>query len=219
MIGSRSTRLLPALWLAAACAGHRPLPTLEPVPGSRTREAGEIVPLDSSARRTASTTRAEPVREIHPLGETAAPERAPLRRMEPSTQPEASAEREIRRLGDANEPTTERMIVPLGGRNVPSGMHEVEPLASDLVALDSTRWVGSNSEGSITFEFLVGGILRYSTANGVFTNGTWQQTGTAVTFEFNSRYAEYSGQIRGARMSGTWHNRAGVHANWEATRQ
>ena len=200
MIGSGRTPLLPALFLAVACAGHRPLPTLEPVPGSRTREAGEIVPLDSTARRTGATT-AAPVAEIRPLGDsTPAPER------------------EIRRLGDANAPTTERMILPLG-RGTPPGMREVAPVEETFVVLDSTRWVGANTQGAITFEFLIGGILRYTTSNGVFTNGTWQQAGSTVTFELNSRYAEYTGQIRGTRMSGTWQNRAGVRATWEATRQ
>jgi hypothetical protein len=161
------------LSVAACSGGHRPLGTIEPVPGSRERE---IRRLDAQGR------------EIRPLGDTSA------------------APREIRRLGD----TTATAV---------RGLREIAPLDTVVVPLDSTTWRGENLEGEITLSFLVGGILRYTTSNGTYSNGTWQQAGNAVTFEMNSRFAEYSGRIRGTRMSGTGQNRAGRSWDWQATRQ
>lgn len=98
---------------------------------------------------------------------------------------------------------------------------EIVPLhdTSAVVPLDGTRWQGSAIDGPVTLEFLIGGFLRYTTANGTFSNGTWHQEGNAVTFEMNSHYADYTGHIRGPRMSGHGENRAGRTFDWEATRQ
>ena len=98
---------------------------------------------------------------------------------------------------------------------------EIVPLrdTANVVPLDGTTWNSSNYEGSLTLEFLVGGILRYTTPAGTWTNGTWEQHANTVTFEMNSHFADYSGHIRGGRMSGTARNRTGRTWDWEATRQ
>lgn len=111
----------------------------------------------------------------------------------------------------------ERTIRPLGSS--PAAGREIAPLDTLVVPVDGTTWHGSNYEGALTLEFLIGGILRYTTPNGTWSNGTWHQQGNSVAFEMNSHYADYSGRIRGTRMSGAGHNRAGRTWDWQATRQ
>lgn len=156
-LGRRPVPLCLLLLLTACGGNRRPLGTIEPVPGSRTREGGEIVPLDSARAR-----------EIRPLG------------------------------------TTE---------------HEIAPIEGEVVPVDATRWQGTNYEGELTLEFLIGGILRYTAPSGTWTNGTWHQAGNTITFEMNSHFADYTGRIRGPRMSGTAHDRHGRTWDWQATRQ
>lgn len=126
----------------------------------------------------------------------------------------------IRPLHDSggNVAPTAGVIHPLQGRQA-STAHEIVPLDTVVVPLDSTRWTGTTIDGAITLEFLVGGILRYTTANGTYTNGTWTQLGNSVQFEMNGHYADYTGQVRGTRMSGSARNRQGRAWEWEATRQ
>ena len=174
----RRPAFLVAFLLLTACGGHPPLRQITPVEGSRTREGGEIRPIDS--------TRSPEIRPLHP------------------------GDRTIQRVDSG------RSIRPLAGA---APAREITPLAGDVVPLDSTTWVGANHEGAITLEFLIGGILRYTTANGTWTNGTWSQQGNTVTFEMNSHYADYTGQIRGTHMSGTGHNTRGARWEWRADRQ
>ena len=173
----RPARYLP-LALLVACGGQ-PLRQITPVEGSRTREGGTILPIDSTHPR-----------EIRPLA--------------PGTASGASAD-------------SSRVIRPLHG--APAAGREIAPLDTVVVPLDGTTWSGSNHEGSITFEFLIGGILRYTTPNGTWTNGTWRQQGNSVTFAMNDGYAEYTGRISGTRMSGTGQNRTGARWEWRADRQ
>ena len=195
----RHPALLSLVALLVACSGgHRPLGTIEPVPGSRTREGGTIVPIDTTRPREIRRLDAQG-REIAPVDSTVAREIRPL-------DASGNPPREIRRLGDTT-------------RSGVRGLREVEPTDTLIVPLDSTTWQGANYEGEITLEFLVGGILRYTTGNGTFSNGTWQQDGNAVTFEMNSHFADWTGRIRGTRMSGTGQNRAGRRWDWQATRQ
>ena len=118
-----------------------------------------------------------------------------------------------------------RTIVPRdSGRTVrpldaTASGREIVPLSTEVVPVDGTRWVGSDHEGPLTLEFLVGGILRYTKPGGTFTNGTWQQHSNTVTFETNSHYADWTGEIRGRRMSGTGHNRQGARWDWRAERE
>jgi hypothetical protein len=175
------------------CAGNRPLPTLEPIPGSRDRGiAGTIQPIDSVAGTIRPIDGAAGT--IQPLGrEAPAGEIVPRGEAGPTIQPRGGREIERRRGRDAE--------------------------SNEVVPVDGTRWVGTNHEGALTLEFLVGGILRYTTANGTWTNGTWAQTANDITFEMNSRYAEYTGRIRGPTMSGTGRNRSGTRWEWEAARR
>jgi hypothetical protein len=121
----------------------------------------------------------------------------------------------IRRLAGAARPVHE--IRPL--HDSTGAVREIVPLDSTVVPLDGSTWQAENYEGSLRLEFLVGGILRYTSANGTWTNGTWHQEGNAVTFEMNSHYADYAGHLRGTRMSGTAHNTTGRTWEWAATRE
>ena len=188
--GRRPLALLASLLIAGCAGSHPPLGTIQRIPGSTTREGHEIVPLDSS-------------RVIHPVDGT-----------NTST---GGTIRPLRDTGSTAAPTA-GVIRPLDGHGA-FPTHEVIPLDTNVVPLDSTRWVGTTLDGPITLEFLVGGILRYTTSNGTFSNGTWTQMGNTVQFEMNGHFADFSGRIRGARMSGGAHNRQDRAWDWEATRQ
>lgn len=191
MSAGRRLVALHASLLLAACAGNRPpLATISRIPGSTTREGHEIVPLDSG-------------RVIHPVDGT-----------------NAGAGGTIRPLRDPGSTTvpTAGVIRPLDGHAAVAA-HEIVPLDTNVVPLDSTVWTGTFVDGPITLDFLIGGILRYTTPNGTFTNGTWSQVANTVTFEMNGHFADYTGRIHRGRMSGTAHNRQGREWEWEATRQ
>jgi hypothetical protein len=118
-----------------------------------------------------------------------------------------------------------RTIVPLDSAHTvrPLGTttptREIAPLSTEVVPVDGTRWTGSDHEGPLTLEFLVGGILRYTKPSGTYTNGTWEQHSNTITFETNSHYADWTGEIRGRRMTGTGHNRQGARWDWRAERE
>jgi hypothetical protein len=196
----RSPLLLVALFLAACGGNHRPLGTIEPVPGSRTHEIKplaaspqhEIVPLDS--------TRPHEVQRLDASGHEIVP-----------TDPAHT----IRPLAGAALRVNE--VPPL--HDSAGAAREIVPLDSAVVPLDGTVWQGQNYEGTLQLEFLAGGTLRYTTANGSWTNGTWHQEGHAITFEMNAHYADYTGQVRGSRMSGAAHNATGRRWDWSATRE
>jgi hypothetical protein len=180
-------------FLVACGGGSSPLPTIEPLDSTRT------------IRRTAE---GNPAREIIPLarrgeGSAAAPVAGEIRRLGES---EPRPSREIRRLGDTTG-TGARTIPPL---DAPTGPAD---------SLAGTIWDGRGVDGEITFEFLPGGTLRYTTDDQTFENGTWTQTGNVVSLEMNGRFAEWSGRIGAARMTGSAHNRAGREWNWQADRR
>lgn len=188
-VGRRSPALLAAVLLAGCAGAHPPLATITRIPGSTTREGNVIEPLDSA-------------HTIH--------------RVSGQHSETSGTAGTIRPLHDSavSPPATAGVIRPLEGR------HEgASPADSTVVPLDGTRWSGTTVDGPITFEFLVGGILRYTTETGTYTNGTWQQLGNTLQFEMNGHYADYTGRIRGGRMSGSAHNTPGRSWEWEATRQ
>ena len=175
------------------CAGNPPLETIERIPGSRQGGvAGTIQPIDSAAGT---------IQRVDGAAGTI----QPLDREAPG--------REIVPRGEAP-----RTIQPRGGRET-SRRRDRAAESNEIIPVDGTRWVGSNHEGALTLEFLVGGILRYTTPNGTWSNGTWTQSSNDISFEMNSRYAEYTGRIRGTVMSGTGRNRSGTRWDWEVTRQ
>ena len=154
-----------------------------------------------------------PLQQITPVEGSRTREGGEIRRLDSSgheIRPLRPGERTIERVDSGHT------IRPLAGA---APAREIVPLNGDVVPVDVTTWVGSNHEGAITFEFLIGGILRYSTPNGTWTNGTWSQQGNTITFEMNSHYADYTGQIRGTHMSGTGHNTRGARWEWRAERQ
>lgn len=108
-----------------------------------------------------------------------------------------------------------RTVRPLG---TTTPAREIVPLSGEVAPIEGTRWTGSDHEGPLTLEFLAGGILRYTKPSGTYTNGTWQQTSNTITFETNSHYADWTGVIRGRRITGTGHNRQGVRWDWRAER-
>lgn len=188
-VGRRPALVLAPVLLLAACAGGHP-------------------PLGTIERIPGSTTREGGT--IVPVDSTRTIHRAT------GTEPSTGAE--IHPLHDRG--AAAGAVAPRGeGAAATAG--EIVPLhdTSAVVPLDGTRWQGSAIDGPVTLEFLVGGFLRYTTSNGTFSNGTWHQEGNAVTFEMNAHYADYTGRIRGTRMSGHGENRAGRTFDWEATRQ
>ena len=203
---------LPIL-LVACGGGGRPLATIEPIPGSRTHEGREIVPLDST-RTIRRTAEGNPAREIVPLARSG-----------------EQVSGEIRPLGGGASGST-REIVPLDTRPVtPStsdGTREIRPLSGATAvaqvdgpadSLVGTIWEGRGLEGTITLEFLAGGVLRYTTTDESYTNGSWRQRADSVSFEMNAGYAEWSGRLGGTRMAGSAHNRAGRQWQWQAERR
>lgn len=139
-------------------------------------------------------------RTIEPLDSTRTREIRPLHPGEQTIMPLDSG-RTIRPLDGA---APAREIVPIGGAVAP---------------VEGTTWVGSDHEGPLTLEFLAGGTLRYTKPSGTYTNGTWQQAASTITFETNSHYADWTGEIRGRRMSGTGRNRQGVRWEWRTERE
>jgi hypothetical protein len=115
-------------------------------------------------------------------------------------------------------------IEPIRGKRTAEGniAGEIVPLAASQGPADTllgTTWEGEGLDGAITFEFLPDGVLRYTTAENSYTNGTWQQAGHLVSFEMNGRFAEWSGRIAASRMTGSAQNGAGRRWNWQATRR
>lgn len=181
-----------ALLVLAACGGgQHELARIEPIPGSRSHEGGEIVPLDSAHRRR--TAEGNIAGEIVPLHGSRA-------------HADTTGLQEIHRLGESSSGAS-RTIVPI---TVPHGPAD---------SLAGTTWQGEGFDGAITFDFLAGGTLRYTTDDSTYTNGTWQQDGNMVSFEMNARFAEWSGRIDATRMAGSAHNSAGRRWNWQATRR
>ena len=198
-LGRRPAPLLVTLLLAACGGNHRPLGTITPVPESGTHEIKplgaprpEIVPLDS--------TRPHDVQRLDAAGHEIVP---------------LDSAHTIRRFADATRPVHE--IRPL--HDSVGAVREISPLGTAVTPLDGTKWQGENFEGALTLEFLVGGILRYTTPNGTWTNGTWHQDANVITFEMNAHYADYTGRLRGSRMTGTGHNRTGRTWDWSAARE
>lgn len=80
-----------------------------------------------------------------------------------------------------------------------------------------TTWEGPESTGERTsWTFEEDGMLSYKTRNGSYRNGTWTQTGNAIYFETNKRYAEYQGEFRGDIMQGRASNITKKNWTWQA---
>jgi hypothetical protein len=153
----------------------------------------------------------------------------PLATIEPIRGSTTHEGREIVPLDSAHRRTAEGNtageIVPIRGaraRSDSTPLREIHPITAPHGPADTllgTTWNGEGLDGTITFDFLADGILRYSTADSSYTNGTWQQSGNTISFEMNARFAEWTGRIDAARMAGSAHNSAGRRWNWQATRR
>ena len=155
-----------------------------------------------------------PLRQITPVEGSRTRDGGEIRRIDSTTgheiRPLHPGDRTIERVDSG------RTIRPLDGA---APAREITPLNTEVVPVDATTWVGSDHEGALTLEFLVGGSLRYTKPSGTWTNGTWSQQGNTITFEMNSHYADYTGQIRGTHVSGTGQNTRGARWEWRADRQ
>jgi hypothetical protein len=88
------------------------------------------------------------------------------------------------------------------------------------INLEGTIWDGIDSDGDYyVYEFLSDGVLKYTSPNGTFTNGTWIQDGNSVYFETNKKISEYEGVINGDTIAGNAWNQDGHKWTWIAERQ
>jgi hypothetical protein len=84
------------------------------------------------------------------------------------------------------------------------------------VSVTGTKWMGKNGEGQETeYRFNAGGALHYKRKGQLYTNGTWEQTGSVIYMEINDGYAKYRGWITGDEMKGKATNVAGKVWAWE----
>jgi hypothetical protein len=101
--------------------------------------------------------------------------------------------------------------------NTPYPTYTALPAVAEI---EGTTWAGMESDGnSIVYEFLSGGILKYTSPTGTFTNGTWHQYESAVYMETNDHYAEILGFIVGETMTGNAWNVTGYRWEWTITLQ
>ena len=84
--------------------------------------------------------------------------------------------------------------------------------------LEGTVWAGNDTGERTVFEFLKGGVLKYTYSTGSFTNGTWKQDGNSIYMEINNKYIEYKGTIDCNTMSGEASRGSGTWA-WKWTKQ
>lgn len=79
---------------------------------------------------------------------------------------------------------------------------------------------GSPNPTPITYEFLVGGTLRF-TSNGetIPTANVWTQNGNTVSLSFNGGFKTGTGTISGNRMDGSAQNVVGYRGSFTVTKQ
>ncbi len=89
-----------------------------------------------------------------------------------------------------------------------------------FVDLEGTTWAGPDSDGiPWSFTYRSGGALHYSLSGSEYDNGTWKQDGARVIMETNGHYADFTGTIRGSKITGSAHNKAGKSWTWVAEKQ
>ncbi|HMP57931.1 MAG TPA: hypothetical protein PKD86_01150 [Gemmatales bacterium] len=89
------------------------------------------------------------------------------------------------------------------------------PPQADPSRLEGTTWRGVDSDGDeYTLRFLPDGALQADTPQGRKAQASWKITGDEVYFQFNNRYSEYRGRLRGDTMEGTAENVRGRTWTW-----
>jgi len=83
------------------------------------------------------------------------------------------------------------------------------------VDLIGTTWLseGETGFGVTTYKFEKDGVLEYRYGGNVWRNSTWKQDGVNFTYELNSSYYVYKGEIEGEVITGKATNKPGGH--WE----
>ena len=103
-------------------------------------------------------------------------------------------------------------VTPVGAAPRRDPPPKAEPLAG-------TTWSGTDSDGAhYVFTFEPDGTLAYTSPTGSYRNGTWKQSGAAVSFEMNNHYSDYHGEIRGNTIAGRAGNVAGREWTWKVTK-
>ena len=87
--------------------------------------------------------------------------------------------------------------------------------------LTGTTWSGTDSDGDhYVFTFEDGGTLAYTSPNGSYRNGTWNQFKGSVYFEMNNHTSEYLGSVVGPNMEGkAWNRQQGSKWTWKVSKQ
>jgi hypothetical protein len=82
-------------------------------------------------------------------------------------------------------------------------------------------WIGVGCDNEkYTFNFQKDGILEYTSATGIWRNGTWTQDGDLVIFYMNNGHSIYDDCIKsGTTMEGSAKNSAGHRWTFKDTRQ
>ena len=82
--------------------------------------------------------------------------------------------------------------------------------------LAGTSWRGTDSDGDeYTLHFKADGRLEADTPKGPQRKATWKLDGNKIYFEFNNRYSEYRGTLKGDVMEGTAENARGRTWTWK----
>ncbi len=87
-------------------------------------------------------------------------------------------------------------------------------------SVSGTTWTGYDSDGDFNeYRFMSDGTVKYSKVtypDGYHSSGagSWKQNGNTIYMEFNNKYAEYTGTIRGDRMEGNGWNIKGKSWTW-----
>lgn len=96
---------------------------------------------------------------------------------------------------------------------VPSPVATTEAAAEFFV--EGTTWAGSDIWGQpFEVHFESNGRLAYKTKDGIWTKGSWSAKGESIYFEFNDKFVEHQGMVRGPVMNGSGTTKKGHVGNW-----
>ncbi|MBN8580935.1 MAG: hypothetical protein J0L96_09705 [Anaerolineae bacterium] len=93
-------------------------------------------------------------------------------------------------------------------------------ITSVVQNLEGTVWAGTDSDGDYyVYEFLPGGVLKFTSPTGTFAEDKWEQNGNSVYMEMSNKYCEYTGVINGDTITGNAWNKDGHTWTWTAKKQ
>lgn len=112
--------------------------------------------------------------------------------------------------GSGSESPSRASVAPTSAKPTVPSSNTVT--ATDLVG---TSWRGIDSDGDeYTLHFHADGRLEAETPRGPQRRASWSLSGNDIYFEFNNRYSEYRGTIKGDVMSGRAENTQGRRWTW-----